>query len=247
MAKYSPTWRGRVVARTSLRAVALEHEVDGQAVRSGRSWPMADWIWSPLNSGGLASRSRTWPSCDLSLPSGTKSSWPVWPTRRRTASTIRDARAARRRAVAALGRDDRLGDAGRVDAALDDVLDDAHVSGVGRRRRPAAPGTRPAGRPRGPDRAWSRRVATCRRRCRVGQRSPGKKSTTRASTPMSDDQDGAGSTHRGGMLHETPATAMPARCTRGSGLQGRLDPLGQRPADARAPRRSARPARRARA
>ena len=77
-------------------------------------------------------RSIVWPSATWVDPSGTKSSRPVWPTSLRDRLGIGDARQLDDDAVGALGGDDGLGDAGRVHAALDDVLDDGHV-GRGRR------------------------------------------------------------------------------------------------------------------
>ena len=47
---------------------------------------VADETWSPLNSGGNCFGSSSWPSVAWVEPSGTKSSRPVEPTRRRTAS-----------------------------------------------------------------------------------------------------------------------------------------------------------------
>ena len=153
---------------------------------------------------------------------------------------VGDARQLDDDAVAALGRDDRLGDAGRVHPALDDVLDDADVA---RRsatcRRPGAPGTRPAGRPAGRGRASSRSTRDAAVGvAESGSRQPGKKSMKRASDAdeQDEDRDRLCASRRDATRKPRSARAVSGRRRpRASalGLERRLDPLRQRAADAR--------------
>ena len=161
--------------------------------------------------------------------------------------------------------------------------------------RPAAPGTRRAGRPTGRARAWSRSCARTRRRSRRRAAEAREEVDRQGEDPDEEDEDRTGSTHRGGMLHGTmvhrvegdsdvtigcvtghrehradpraadPSRAVPTtvrpvgsdavhgtmknryRRAGSSGLERRLDPRRERRPDARARRRSARPAPRARA
>ena len=191
-------------------------------------------IWSPLKS-GVSSVGSGWPwtACcgpgsgrcrTSSAGSGTKSRRPVWPTSFSMSSLFADARQLDDDAVGALRLDDGLRHAGRVHAALDDVADRAEVAGS---RRPAVlgqrPGTRRGSRPRGRDRASSRRTrALPLASVRNGQlRARPEVEDKRAHTD-DDDQVGGGSAHRGGMIQPSrPRRPPAARCGRCS--RSRLD------------------------
>ena len=78
----------RRTARRRTRAAALEHEVDRQAARSGPGrCRRLDLVAAEQRRVGLAGRGPGRRVAWVVRRAGTKSSWPVWPTRRRTLST----------------------------------------------------------------------------------------------------------------------------------------------------------------
>ena len=252
IAKYLADVLGGVLGEelsAGLRSLVLEHEVDRQpavlvlADRRRRDLVATEQRRVVLEVGS------SWPAATCVLPSGTKSSWPVCPTRRRTASTSDTPGSSMTTRSDALDDDDRLRHAGRVHAALDDVLDDAHALGG---RRDAVLGQRLVLDPQAALQVEAElRVdgapLTVRGRG-VGQAKVREEVDEEGEDADDEDDDGAGSSHTGGMVHgttrtrrgstlETPATACPAppwaRRRWALCLEGRLDPLRERPADAR--------------
>ena len=198
MAKYSPTClRGEV--GEAVRAVVLEHEVDRQAAalvladRGGRDLVAAEQRRRLGRGRGPGPRSRR------SLPSGTKSRRPVWPTSWRTASGSVTPGSSTTTRSAPCVTHDGLGDAGRVHAALDDVLDDAMSAAVGDLPSTwSAPGTRRAGRPPGRGRASSRSAGSPSADVLSGSGEVREEVDDEGEDADQDDEDGAGSSHPAG-------------------------------------------------
>ena len=180
---------------------------------------VADDTWSPLKSGGVCLRSRTWPAGDLGLAERDEIEAAGLADELADGFRIGDAGELDDDAVGALGDDDRLGDAGLVHPPFDDVLDDRHVAG---RRRVALdrdglifdPKTARQVEPElGLDRAPA-----------IGGRGIGETE----SRPEVDDQgkdadeqdkDRTGSTHRGGILHGMPVDRLRSGSERCAGAQ----------------------------
>ena len=108
-------------------------------------------------------------------------------------------------AVRALYDDDGLRNAGRVHAALHDVLDDAHAL---RGRRDAVLGERLVLDPQAtlevePELRLDKAPLAVARR-RIGQAEVREEDDQQGEHPDDDDHDGSGSSHTGGMVHAAP-------------------------------------------
>ena len=90
---------------------------------------VADETWSPLNSGGYCLRSSLLALGRLGRAERDEVESAGLADQLADGLWVGDTRQLDDDAVGALGGDDRLGDARGVHAALDDVLDDAHVAG----------------------------------------------------------------------------------------------------------------------
>ena len=165
---------------------------------------VADETWSPLNSGGYVAASIVWPLGHLRRPERDEVEAAGLADEPADGLGVGDARQLDDDAVGALGRDDGLGDAGRVDPALDDVLDDRHVAGG---RLLALDGDRLV-----LDAETARQVEAELRLDRppgavgtvgVGQLEARPEVDRQGEDADDEDEDRAGSTHRGGMLHGT--------------------------------------------